>query len=45
MIVQHTIVMAVLGMAIHVLLSQNKKVVDGQNKSGHDALFAAVLFP
>ena len=43
-IVQAATVMAVLGTAIHVLLSHNKKVVGGRNKSGHDDdSFATVL--
>jgi hypothetical protein len=46
MTVRHTTVMVVLGAAIHVLLSRNKKIVDGRNnKSDHDNLFAALLFP
>ena len=43
-IVQAATVMAVLGTAIHVLLSHNKKVVGGPNKYGHDdASFGTVL--
>ena len=35
-IVQAATVMAVLGTAIHVMRSHNKKVVGGRNKSAHD---------